>query len=309
MEVKMTLSLRARFWRAFLRKSFKEKPVTIAENRIRSAKNGRLLGRAPKGFVIEKFEAAGLHCAWIRPARTDRRKVVLHLHGGGYVTGSIESYLMMCIPMAQTLGLSILLPEYRLAPEHPFPAALEDAQNIYHWLLAQGYQPGEIIISGDSAGGGLALATILALRDAGQPLPAGIVCISPWVDLMLSGHSHITQAKSDPILTTSVLREWAHCYGGEEKLDNPLISPVYANFRDFPPLLIQVGSEEILLDDARMLAEIASGDGVMVEFKIWAGLWHVWHVLGNLIPESQPAFREIGEFIQAQFSAQAAKPD
>jgi epsilon-lactone hydrolase len=296
----MSLSVRGRFWRMFLRKFFKEQRLTITESRARTAKSARYLSRVPKGVEIEKIDIDGILAVWIRPSNVDSDKVVLHLHGGGYVTGGIDSHQIMCIPMAQSLQLNMLLPEYRLAPEHPFPAALDGALKVYRWLLAQGYKPGDIILSGDSAGGGLSVATVLALRDAAVPLPAAVVCMSPWTDLTLKGQSYITQAETEVMLKTDVLREWALCYTDEANLGNPLISPVYADFHGFPPLLIQVGSEEILLDDARLLAEKAKADGVDVTLKVWDGLWHVWHALGNLIPESRQAFEEIGGFIRAR---------
>jgi monoterpene epsilon-lactone hydrolase len=239
---------------------------------------------------VDKFEIDGIHVAQITPSDAHPDKVILHLHGGGYVTGGLDSHQMMCILMAQMLKIKVLLPEYRLAPEHPFPAALNDSLNVYRWLLAQGTQPGDIIISGDSAGGGLSVATVLSLRDDGGPLPAAVVCMSPWADLTLKSQSHITKAKTEVLLKKEVLREWALCYTEDANLTNPLVSPVYADFHGFPPLLIQVGSEEILLDDARMLADKAKVDSVDVTLKIWDGLWHVWQALGDLIPENKKAF-------------------
>ena len=175
--------------------------------------------------------------------------------------------------MAQTLKLKILLPEYRLAPEHPFPAALDDALKTYRWLLAQGHKASNIILSGDLAGGGLALATVLSLRDNKEPLPAAVICISPWADLTLTSQSHVTNAEAESILTIGTLKEWSLAYTAENNLRNPLVSPIYADFHNFPPLLIQVGSDEILLDDARTLADKAKADGVDVTLKIWN--WHV----------------------------------
>lgn len=298
----MPISLQARFWKIILRKVFKDKRLTIEENRVRSADTAKLM-RIPKGVIVTDIVADGLHSKWIAPSGSNLNKVILHLHGGGYVTGGADSHLMMCIPMAQTLKAKILLPEYRLAPEHPFPAAVDDAMKAYRWLLAQGYSPKNIIISGDSAGGGLALATVLSLREAGEPLPAAIVCISPWTDLTFTGSSHITKAKVDCVLLSDVLREWAACYVGTENPDNPLISPIYADFQGFPPLLIQVGSDEVLLDDARMLAEKAKSSGVDVTLKIWDEMWHVWPALGDLIPESKKAFEEVGNFIDIHVTA------
>jgi acetyl esterase/lipase len=298
----MPISLQARFWRIILRKVFKEKRLTIEGNRARSADTAKLM-RIPKGVTVTDVNVDGLPSKWITPSGSNLGKVILHLHGGGYVTGGADSHLMMCIPMAQTLKTKILLPEYRLAPEHPFPAAVDDAVKIYRWLLTQGHQPQDIIISGDSAGGGLALATVLSLRNASDPLPAAIVCMSPWTDLTFTGQSHITKAGADPVLLTDVLREWATCYVGTETPNNPLISPIYADFHGFPPLLIQVGSEEVLLDDTHMLAEKAKSAGVDVTLKVWDDLWHVWPALGDLLPESKKAFKEIGDFIDIHVTA------
>jgi acetyl esterase/lipase len=194
--------------------------------------------------------------------------------------------------------MNLLLPDYPLAPEHPYPAALEAALTAYRWLLAQGTRPAEIVIAGDSAGGGLAVATALALCDAVESVPAAVVCLSPWADLTHQGQSHLTNAAAEAVLKTEVLQEWASCYTDAANLRNPLVSPVYADFQGFPPLLIQVGSEEILLDDARLLAEKARAGGVDVTLRVWPDLWHVWPALGNLIPESRQAFEEIRQFIE-----------
>jgi monoterpene epsilon-lactone hydrolase len=291
------MSLQTRFWRLFLRLTFKGSRLTIEEDRIRSSKNASTMNRVPAGVAIENFEIAGLPAQWISLPVTKPEKIIFHLHGGGYVTSAIDAYQMMGISMAQTLGRKVLLPEYRRAPEHPFPAALEDALAAYRWLLGQGYKPVDILMSGDSAGGGLCLAVVQALRAAGEPLPAALLVMSPWTDLTFQGQSHASRAKAEVILKTDLLREWAAFYFGKENPANPLISPVYADFHGFPPLLIQVGSQEILLDDARMLAERANAHGVSVTLKVWDGMWHVWQALGDLIPETRQAFEEVGRFL------------
>ena len=256
------------------------------------------MNRVPQGVEIEKLEIEGIPAEWISPSGTQQDKIILHLHGGGYVSGGIDSHQMMCVLMAQTLKMKVLLPEYRLAPDQPFPAALDDILKVYRWLGAKGHQPGDIILSGDSAGGGLTLATVLTLRDAGEPLPAAVVVISPWTDLKLKGQSYITNAKAEAVLQKDVLHEWASCYIGMENPENPLISPIYADFHGFPPLLIQVGSEEMLLDDARILAERAAAADVEVTLKVWEGMWHDWPVLGDLVPESRQAFEEFAQFVK-----------
>ena len=294
----MALSLRARFWRWALRRMYNKQVAEIAESRLREANIASFSRYVTRGVRVERFEIQGLPAAWLGPEGTFDDKIILYLHGGGYVSGSINSHLILCLPMTQALKRNILLPEYRLAPEHPFPAALEDALASYRWLLREGYSPQNIVIAGDSAGGGLGLATTLALRDAGEPLPAAVVCLSPWTDLTNSGQSHITKAAVEPVLKTDVLKQWAAWYANSTPFTHPLVSPAYADFHGFPPLLIQVGSDEVLLDDARRLAEKARADGVDVTLRIWDGMWHVWHALGGLTPESTQAVEEIHTFLQ-----------
>jgi acetyl esterase/lipase len=293
----VTISLRARFWRFVMRGAFKNRRMKVEQYHIQSAKSAKWMKQMNQRLPVERVEIDGLSAAWIRPDGADDTKVIIHLHGGGYVTGFVDSHLMMCAPMAKALKRNMLLPEYRLAPANPFPAALEDSLKAYRWLLAQGTDARDIVISGDSAGGGLALATVLSLRDAGDPLPAAVICISPWADLTNRGASHVANAKVESVLRTNVLNEWARYYTDESNLTNPLVSPVYADLRGLPPLLIQVGSDEILLDDSLTLAKKAKADGVDVSLRIWDDMWHAWPVLGDLIPESGMAFEEMNDFI------------
>jgi acetyl esterase/lipase len=294
----MSISLRARFWRFVFRTAFKGRLSSVQQNRASAGQSSSWMERGISGIRIDRFAIDGIRAAWIRSTDAEAERVILHLHGGGYVTGGIDSHRMLCSVMAQTLKMNVLLPEYRLAPEHRFPAALDDALKSYRWLLAQGHAPRNIIISGDSAGAGLCLAAVLSLRDAGDPLPAAVVCLSPWADLTHSGKSHITNADAESVLTTDVLKKWALCYADEAALRDPRISPVFADYRGFPPMFIQAGSEEILLDDAMTVAEKATSANVDVTLKVWDGLWHVWQVTGNLIPETRAAFEEMNEFVQ-----------
>ena len=303
----MSISLRSRFWRTVLRKMFKNQNLPIAELRASGLKNSKRMGGAPKTVKVEKIDIDGIQAEWLTPLDASHEQVILYLHGGGYVTGSIETYRMMCGLLANYTGVKVLIPNYRLAPENPYPAALDDALKVYRWLLEQGYSSANIIVAGDSAGGGLSLAAVLALRDKNESLPAAVVCLSPWADLTLKNETHTTKAEAEAVLRTDVLREWALCYTDETNLDNPLVSPIYADFHGFPPLLIQVGSDEILLGDSILLAEKAKADGVQVELKIWDGMFHVWHVLGDLIPESKMAFEEIGQFVRARFDGGVRK--
>ncbi len=294
----MTISLQSRFWKFTFSKFYKGRRMTIPVLRAQGDNLSKFMGRLPNDIQIENIDIDGIRAAWIRPSNADDKKVLLHLHGGGYVTGSIKSYLMMSIPMAQTLKMNVLFPEYRLAPENPFPAAIDDVLKIYRWLLTQGYQSKDIIISGDSAGGGLCIASVVRLREENEALPAALVCMSPWMDFTMQGKSYISNSTSEAMLTTNGLREWALNYTSEQNFGNPLVSPVFADLQKFPPMLIQVSADEILFDDAIALAEKAKADGVDVTLKIWDGMWHVWQVLGDLIPESRAAFEEINQFLQ-----------
>jgi monoterpene epsilon-lactone hydrolase len=296
----MSISLKGLFWRTMLRTTFKNQKLSIAEHRANGIKNSKMLGDISKDTKVEKINIDGIQAEWLIPLGADE-KVILYLHGGGYVTGSIEDHRMMCGLLANAATAKVLIPEYRLAPENPFPAAVDDALKVYQWLLERGISFADIIIAGDSAGGGLSVATVLALKDKSASLPAAVLCLSPWADLTLKGRSHITKAKAEAVLRKEVLHEWALCYTDESNLTNPLVSPVYGDFHGFPPLLIQVGSEEILLDDSLMLTEKAKAAGVDVTLKIWDGMWHVWQALGDLIPENKKTFEEIGQFVQRQF--------
>ena len=300
----MPISLQSRFWRALLRAVFKKQRLSISELRANAVKNSNMLGKISKDITVEKINVNGLSAEWLIPLNASPENCILYLHGGGYVTGSIEDHRMMCGLLANAAGVKVLLTEYRLAPEHPFPAAVDDALSSYQWLLDQGVSPANVIFAGDSAGGGLSLAAILALKDKGGSLPAAAVCLSPWADLALTGQSLSTKAKAEAILRRETLHEWALCYTDEANLTNPLVSPVYGDFHGFPPILIQVGSEEILLDDSLLLAQKAKSAGVDVTLKVWDGMWHVWQALGDMLPENKKTFEEIGQFVQAVWGKQ-----
>jgi len=274
------------------------KELPIPESRARSIMLAKLVGKVPFNVRVEALQIDDIYTEWVAPPDADDQHVILCFHGGGYVSGSVAIHKLLCVSLVRVTEMRILLPEYRLAPENPFPAALEDALSAYHWLLEKGFEPENIIIAGDSAGGGLALATTLALRDAEEALPAAVVCLSPWADLALAGASYQTKAKTDPILSMKKLHHWALCYTDEDNLSNPLVSPVYADYQGFPPILIHVGSEEIMLDDAVQVAEKAKAVGVDVTLNVWPGMWHVWHATGPWLPEAREALAEIGQFVR-----------
>ncbi len=266
----------------------------IEEQRARQEKRSKY-ARLPSDIQCQSLDVAGIPAEWISAPVSDFG-VILYLHGGAYALGSINVHRVFIARLVRATKIRGLAIKYRLAPEHPFPAALEDATAAYHWLLTQGFEPSQIIMAGDSAGGGLALGSMLALRDAGEPLPAGAICISPWIDLTLTGETVQSNAKVDPIFDPASLQIYARYYAGENELTNPLISPLYANLEGLPPLLIQVGTDEILLDDATRFARKASDAGVNVTLEIWDEMFHVFQLI-PFLPEAKKAVGSIAEFV------------
>jgi acetyl esterase/lipase len=258
-----------------------------------------------KGVRYEPFEISGIAAEWVIPEDADDQFVLYYLHGGGYVIGSIRSHRKMVSRIASAAGCRALLIDYRLAPEHPFPAALEDALTGYRWLLSQGYDPDKMAMGGDSAGGGLALATMVALKDAGEPLPAAAMLLSPWTDLTGTGETIRTVNWRDPVLNPKLGVRWALWYLGDSDPTNPLISPLFADLTGLPPLLIQVGTKEMLLDDSRMFADRAQQAGVQVELDIWDGMFHVWQAFAPTLPEGNRAIEKLADFFEEKVRAKA----
>jgi acetyl esterase/lipase len=235
-------------------------------------------------------------------ARTDH--VILYLHGGGYVSGSPRTHRALMGHLSRHTRARILALDYRLAPEHVFPSALEDAWAAYWWLLQQDIPPARIVVAGDSAGGGLTLALLLALREAGAPLPAGAICFSPWADLALTGASLHKNSATDYI-NAQVLRATAEMYLGGHDPRDPLASPLYADLHGLPPLLVQVGSAELLYDDGRRLAQRARRAGVDVHFEAYTGMVHVWQFMYLLEPKARQALRSAARFAHSVWGEEA----
>lgn len=256
--------------------------------------------QAPDGVTCTPVDAGGVSAEWSAAAGVDEAKVVLYVHGGGYVMGSAGSHRDMTGRLSKAAGARVLSLNYRLAPEHPFPAPVDDAVAAYRWLLAQGISPGNVAIAGDSAGGGLAIATLLALRDAGEPLPAAGIGISPWVDMEGTGESMTTRAAVDPVVQKEGLLGMAKLYLGDADPKSPLAAPLHADLGGLPPLLLQVGDAETLLDDSTRLAKKARAAGVDVTLKVWDEMPHVWHLFAPILPEGRQAIDEIGSFVQAR---------
>ncbi len=214
--------------------------------------------------------------------------------------GSVVSHREIASRLARACAMRVLVIEYRLAPEHPYPAAVKDSVNAYRELVESGIRPDNIVIAGDSAGGGLTVATLVALRDRGYSLPTAAVAMSPWTDLACTGESMVTRAPFDPMLTPESVRSITHHYVGEEDPHDPLISPIYADLSGLPPMLVHVGHDEVLLDDAVRLSDRLNAAGVYVQVKVWDGMWHVFQSFAAYVPESQQAIDEIGTFVQSK---------
>jgi epsilon-lactone hydrolase len=285
--------------RAHLAKLPPSDSLTTAERRAQYERAEKVFP-TPSDVKVERVNAPVAPAEWLRPPSAEPGRVVLYLHGGGYVIGSPRSHRHLAAAIAGAAGASALLLDYRLAPEHPFPAAVEDATAAYRWLLDQAIAPERIVIAGDSAGGGLTVATLLALREARVPLPAGGVCISPWVDLTCSAASYATKADADPIVRRAGVEEMAQAYLGTTSPRTPLASPVFADLRGLPPLLIHVGRDEVLLDDAVQLAERAKAAGVDATLDIYERMIHVWHWFLPMLDEAQTAVEAIGRFVRAR---------
>ncbi|MGD2076904.1 MAG: alpha/beta hydrolase [Chloroflexota bacterium] len=259
--------------------------------------------KPPEGVSFTEANVEGRPALWLDPPVMRHEGALLYLHGGVYLIGSSHAYRSLAAAVAASAGMRVLLLDYRLAPEHPFPAAVEDAQAAYHWLLAQDIEPQQVMVAGDSAGGGLAMALLLALRETQQPLPAAALLLSPWVDLMADGGSRVDKAKSDYVLSTADLHRGATLYLNGADPRTPLASPICGDLTGLPPLLIQVGSDEILLDDATRLAEKAQAAGVDVRLEVWQGMFHVWQAVSFFVPEGQQALEEVGRFIDDVYAA------
>lgn len=255
---------------------------------------------SPSDIQSEPVTANGVPGAFISAPGADPSRCIYYLHGGGYVIGSVNTHRVLGYDLSKASGARVLSMDYRLAPEHPFPAGLEDAVAGYQWLLDSGVKPEHVVIAGDSAGGGLTVATLLALRDRGIALPAAAVCFSPWVDLLGEGASMATRAAVDPMVQKEALVWYTGLYmaGGDPK--DPLASPLHADLSGLPPTLIQVGDAETLLDDSTRLAEKMKAAGVEVELEVWDRMIHVWQLFAPILSEGREAIAKAGAFVAAR---------
>ena len=264
------------------------------------ATNEQMARPAEPDITSEPVVANGVNAAWISAPWAAADRAVLYLHGGGYIMGSLNTHRDMMGRISRAAQARVLGLDYRLAPEHPFPAAVDDTVAGYRFLLDQGLPHSRLAIAGDSAGGALTLAALIAGRDAGLPMPAAAVCLSPFLDLEGTGESIKTRADVDPIATPEVIDVWAKAYLAGADPRTPLANPLFADLRGLPPLLIQVGDHEVLLDDSTRLAERAQAAGVNAELEVWPEMIHRWHSYAAVLPEGQQAIDGIGTFLRKQ---------
>jgi acetyl esterase/lipase len=253
----------------------------------------------PEGARISAVDAGGVPSERVEAAGASGAADLLYLHGGGYTIGSARTHRALVARLAAATAARALTVDYRLGPEHPFPAAVDDALAAYRWLVRGGADPARVVVAGDSAGGGLVVALLVALRDAGERLPAAGVCISPWTDLACTGESMTARAALDPLVKRDGLLGMAAEYLGGQDARTPLASPLYADLHGLPPLLIHVGTAETLLDDSTRLAERARAAGVPVDLEVWDDMIHVWHAFAPLLPEADRAIARVGEWVRS----------
>ncbi len=275
-----------------------EKP-DVGEARAGFEKMAQVLGGAPDA-QCEKVDAGGVPAEWVAAPGHDTQRAVLYLHGGGYAIGSINTHRRLAYDISAASGARVLVIDYRLAPEHPFPAAVDDATTAWRWLLRQGLAANRLAIAGDSAGGGLTIATLVNLRDQKLGLPACAVAISPWVDLEGAGTSITTRSAQDPMVQKAGLLWMAGMYLNGKDAKTPLAAPLHADLKGLPPVLVQVGTAETLLDDATRIAEKLHAAGGDVRLAVWPNMLHVFPLFAPILSEGREGCIEIGAFIRSK---------
>lgn len=287
-----------------LRSFPKAAPEVTWEQRRAAMDRASAKAPLPDGSTVEPVDAGGVPGEWITAAAGDDGPATLYLHGGGYTMGSFVTHRALAAHLAAQTRGPVLLVEYRLAPEHPCPAAVDDARAAWRYLLGRpGVDVARTAIGGDSAGGGLTAATLLALRSHGEPLPGAAVLLSPWVDMTLSGASYTSLADADPMVDRLTLTTAAEAYAAGRDLRDPLLSPLFGDWSGMPPMLVQVGELEVLLDDSRSFAATVRAAGGDVTIEEWAGMVHVWQSFCGMIDDADRAVARLGEFIRAATGA------
>jgi acetyl esterase/lipase len=284
--------------------AYKQKtPPSVSVQEARARMEGfASRDRLDPAIKIQSFQTERIQGEWLQGEdMPDQKKVILFLHGGALIMGSAQTARGMAARLLRATGCPVMTLDYRLAPEHPFPAALEDTVAAYAYLLEQGYQSEQVILVGESAGGYLCAAALLALRDAERPLPAGAVFISPWLDLSVSEEERALRSDADPLYHPDAMEaKAAALYVQRNQWRDPLVSPVYGELHGLPPILIHAATDDVLFPDSRRFYDQARQAGVDIHMEIWEGMWHVWHQFAPRCPEAQEALDEIGAFVKYQ---------
>ena len=299
-EGRIGMSIRASIISLMMRHTIKKQLGAFDDVELLRAQmaTGALVPKLPSQVIAEAVDAGGVPAEWVSWAGNDTTGVLLYFHGGGYVFGGPDSHRDLAGRLARQANLRVLVVDYRLAPEHEFPAAVDDALASYQWLLASDVSADNIVVAGDSAGGGLAASLLVNLRHQGLPEPAAAVLISPWVDLACTGQSLEFNAKSDAMLTLSALQKMSYHYLGGRDPTTPLASPLYADLNGLPPMLVIVGSTEVLLSDAERFIEKVNAAGGAAELSVWPKMPHVFPLFASRIPEGVQAITEISAFLR-----------
>ena len=302
-------SFRSRIVRFISRQYMKRVTPDRDEHELRRGLEKRTSMLKPaRGVTVRQENIAGIACELHVPEGCSEAPLIFYLHGGAYIMGSPATHRRLVSFIARAAGMRAVLPDYRLAPEHRFPAALEDSLAVYRALLQGGTRAGEIAVGGDSAGGNLAMATLLSIRDSSEPLPAACFLMSPWLDLAGQGESHVSRARIDPWFRAEHLPAVVEKIVDLSETKNPLVSPVYADATGLPPTFIQVGDHEILLSDSIRMADHIRMAGGRAELAIWPDMWHVFQFFVGQMPESLQAIEDIGGFLRAEFENRARQP-
>lgn len=273
------------------------RPTEIAEMRANTDARGLAFG-LPSDVTVTPVSANGVKAEWTSTPGAAQDAAILYVHGGGYVIGSLDSHRHMVAEIGRRSGVRALAVDYRLAPEHPYPAAVDDTVAAYRFLLESGIKPNRIIIGGDSAGGGLVVGAILAIRDAGLPTCGGGWCISPWVDMEALGGSFTDRAATDPTVQKPTILFMAEKYLAGADPRSPYAAPIYGDLKGLPPLLIQVGACETLLDDSLQLARLAGMADVPVDLQVWPEMIHIWHIFHPVLGAGRRAIADGGIWVQ-----------
>lgn len=280
-----------------------KKPVidfstSIEDMRADISRTAQKMAKIPEDIIILQAEFKDFYAEWVIPKNCNDDKVILYFHGGGFVSGTSKDHRALVSKFSKRCGVKSLVFDYSLAPEHPFPAAILDSIAIYNWLLDSGYLPENIVFAGDSAGGGIEMSTLVMLRDKKLPLPAAVVAMSPCTDLTCSGESHKTRIKADPCTPKGANETYTSYYIGKGDPHDPYMSPLFADLTDLPPMMIQVGEDETLLDDSVRFAKKAKESGVEANIHVWKRMFHCFPMLAPMFPEATKAMDEISYFIR-----------